>query len=137
MDEGLDARCVTGGILWLRELIEEHPSAFAYDFRHRFNTSVFDVGGSMRWDEAYLLTAQLLKDTDSAVFAACNEWKFPVKREWLVMADLFDLTLRVNAGKRRPKPYPRPFTPGAKRVGKTKRNFGEIRTILDRMNPKD
>ena len=126
-----------GGILWLRELISEHPTAFAYDFRSRFNVSSTEIGYSIKYGEAYLLVAQLLKDPSSAVFAAANEWDFPLSREGLMLADLFDLLHQANSSKKVRNRYPRPFKQGAKRVGKTNRSAADVKKILSRMNPKE
>lgn len=126
-----------GGIVWLRELIAEHAAAFAYDFRSRFHVSIDTVGREISYGEAYLLVAQLLKDPSSAVYASANDWKYPLSREGLILSDLFDLLMRANSGKRRTKPYPRPFTSGAKRIGKTKRSTAEVKKLLAKMNPKE
>ena len=126
-----------GGIVWLRELIEEHPSAFAYDFRSRFGVSFHKIGRGISYGEAYLLTAQLLKDPSSAVFAAANEWDFALSREGLMLADLFDLLHQANSSKKIRNRYPRPFKQGAKRFGKTNRTVADVKKILSRMNPKE
>ena len=126
-----------GGILWLRELIEEHPTAFAYDFRSRFGVSSAEIGFGVKYGEAYLLVAQLLKDPSSAVFAAANEWDFPLSREGLMLADLFDLMHQANSSKKIRNRYPRPFKQGAKRIGKTTRSPRDVKKILARMNPKE
>jgi hypothetical protein len=114
----------------------EHPSAFAYDFRSRFGVSSFEIGRGISYGEAYLLVAQLLKDTSSAVFAAANEWDHPFSREGLVLADLFDLTVQATSSKKVRTRYPRPFTPGAKRIGRTNKSPVEVKRLLARMNPK-
>lgn len=137
MDERLDAGCVTGGIARLLELIEEHPAEFAYDFRARFHLSAEDIGISISYREACLLTTILLRDPDSWLQAKQAGWKYPVSREWIVAAHTYDLTARVNS-KNKPKPYPNPFPErDTARVGKTTKTRAEVRKILDWMNPKE
>ena len=126
-----------GGILWLRELIEEHPTAFAYDFRSRFGVSSAEIGTGITYGEAYLLVAQLLKDPSSTIYAAANEWDYPLSREGLMLADLFDLTLQANSSKKSKFRYPRPFVQGGKRLGRTRRPREEVLLLLGQMNPKE
>ena len=72
----------------------------------------------MSWGEAYRLTTVLLSDPSSHVAAAVAGWDHPVSREWLVLADVYDLTARVAAGKKwkAKDAYPRPVP---------KRRFGK------------
>lgn len=96
------------GILGLLELIEEHPAAFAYDWRTRFRMPTDAIGVGMSWGEAWLLVQGLSRDPSSHVAAAIAGWRYPMGREALVLADLFDLTHAAHAQKRA-KPYPRPW----------------------------
>lgn len=41
--------------------------------------------------------------------AAIEGWDHPISREALILMDHFDLDMAVNAGKKKPKPYPRPW----------------------------
>jgi hypothetical protein len=71
-----------------------------------------------------MLIQGLLKDTRAWLFAAVNEWDYPVSREWLIAADQFDLFARANTPKkyqRHLKPHPRPFGT-EKRYGGRKKN---------------
>lgn len=63
----------------------------------------------MSWSEAWLLTVELAGDPASRVGAAVAGWSHPVSRESMTLADLFDVTVKVNSGRRTPKPYPRPW----------------------------
>jgi len=128
-----------GGILKLRELIEEHPAELAYDFRERFGLSIDDIGDAVPYREAVLLVSVLMRDPASWVQAAANGWKFPVSREWIVLAHNYDLHAQVNAGKKnKPKPYPNPFpAKNSTRTGKTSRPAAEVIDLLARMNPKE
>ena len=74
----------------------------------------------MSWGEAYRLTTVLLSDPSSHVAAAVAGWDHPVSREWLVLADVYDLTARIAAGKKWTKKnaYPRPI--GKRTVRRTK-----------------
>lgn len=133
----MDAGSLVGGSLRLLELIEEHPAEFAYDWRTRFGLSVEDIGTTVSYREACLLTTILLRDPSSWVQAVESKWKFPVSREWIVGAHTYDLLARVNS-KNKPKPYPNPFpTRDEVRVGKTTKTRAEVRKILDWMNPKE
>jgi hypothetical protein len=90
-----------GKIAGLLDLFAEHEQAFAYDWRSRFGlplAAVFD--GRMTWSEAWDLTQVLLTDPASCVNAAVRKWAYPMGREAAVLADLFDLTFRVHAGKK-------------------------------------
>ena len=96
-----------------------------------------EIGRGVSFNEAYLLTAQLLKDPSSAIYAAANEWDYPLSREGLVLADLFDLTVQANSSKKIRVQYPRPFVQGGKRLGRTKRSRKEVLALLGQMNPKE
>ncbi|HWJ07759.1 MAG TPA: hypothetical protein VNS46_00190 [Nocardioides sp.] len=103
-----------GGSLGLLDLIEEHPAAFAYDWRTRFGMPVDDIGESMTYGEAIALVEVLTQDTSSWVFAAHANWSYPASREVLVLADLFDAFAKANF--KRPEPYPRPMPDGSHTV---------------------
>jgi hypothetical protein len=62
--------------------------------------------GEMSWGEAISLGRQLASDPSSRIAAALNGWDYPLSREALILADLFDATAAVHFKK--PKPYPRP-----------------------------
>lgn len=72
----------------------------------------------MSWGEAYRLASQISLDTTSHVAASMGGWDHPISREALVLMDLFDLQHASKAGKRRPKPYPRPWPDRGKRQAK-------------------
>jgi hypothetical protein len=60
---------------------------------------------------AWRLTQQLALDPSSHVYAALAGWAYPMSREALTTADLFDLFAMANAApNRKPTPYPRPWT---------------------------
>lgn len=96
-----------GGIVALADTIDAHRGAFEHDWRARFHVPLADVGETMTWGEALRLTKELVRDTGSHVFAAINEWKHPMSREALVLADLYDAFVHANF--KRAKPYPRPW----------------------------
>lgn len=87
----------------------------------------------MSWGEAWRLTTVLVNDPSSQVGAAIAGWDFPVTREWLLNADVYDLHVQVNTKKgRKPKPYPRPWPDKDKtRLGKATRPQSEIRAALE------
>lgn len=133
----MDSGCQRGGILKLRELIEEHPSEIAYDFRSRFGLSVLDIGNGVTWLEATYLVAILLRDPTSWLQAAVNEWEYPVSREWMVAAHSYDLLHAVNS-KNKPKPYPTPWlAEGTQKLGSKHQSRGSVLDKLERMNPKE
>lgn len=73
-------------------------------------TAVLD--GDMSWSEAWLLTTQLLSDPTSHLYAALAGWKHPASHEFRVLADLYDATVAIAAGKKnrsKVKPYSRPW----------------------------
>ena len=137
MARRLDTGCTTGGILKLRELIEEHPKEIAYDFRAKFNLSFLEIGKTITWLEAVLLVASLGTETDSHLQAAINEWRHPVSREWIVMTHVYDLLAQVNS--KRPKPYPTPWpNPNVARLRpKQAISRDDVLRNLKLMNPKD
>ena len=131
----MDSGSRPGGILKLRELIEEHPSELAYDFRQRFNLSLFDIGHAVTYIEAIMLISVLSRDPASWLGSARQGWSRPASYEWQVAADNFDLLARVNS-KRPPKGYPRPWS-DADRIGSKKQ---DPRTVMERlalMNPEE
>lgn len=83
----------------------------------------------------------LLQDTSTYTYAKIREWKHPVTREWLAMADLWDLTLGINVKKKDYKPYPRPYKDekdNKKQVGNVSNlTQAEVRKRLALMNPKE
>lgn len=129
----MDSGCPIGGILKLLELIEEHPAEFAYDFRSRFGLSIDDIGSSVSWREAVLLTAVLLREPDSWLQAVVNEWRFPVSKEWIMLVQQFDAFLAANS--KHPKPTPMPWQAPI-RSGKPTLPQEQVRAILDAMRPK-
>ena len=115
----------------LRDLIERHRGAFEYDWRTRFRKPLSIVGTrKMSWGEAWRLVEILSMDPSSYVAAAVHEWKSPVSREWLVLADLWDA--QAVQSYQKPKPYPRPFgDPAATRRGRTRKTRAEVIAILN------
>lgn len=92
-----------------------------------------DVPTRVHWVEAAHLIAVLLRDPASWLQAAMNGWKHPVSREWMVLAEQVDLTLRLNAKKgARPRPLARPWD-GARKPSAKKLAQEEIRARLRRM----
>lgn len=65
----------------------------------------------MSWAEAWFLTMELAGDPSSRVGARMADWSHPMSREGMAVMDLFDVTVRVNSGKKSPQPYPRPWDP--------------------------
>lgn len=82
--------------------------------------------------EAYQLVLVLMSDPTSWLHAAEAKWKHPVSREWMMLADVFDLQ-HAKASKRRPKPLPRPWPDRSVKIGGKKtvrRSAAEVLAIL-------
>lgn len=77
-----------------------------------------------------------MRNPESWLQAAANGWKHPVDHNWMVLAELFDLTLRANS-KNKPKPLPRPWKDAnTEKVGKPIHSREAILRNLESMNPK-
>jgi hypothetical protein len=126
-----------GGILWLLELAESHPSEIRADFRSHFSFSFDDVGRGVTYFEALHLVRILLRDPASWLQAARSGWKNPTSSEWMLLAELFDLTHQVNS-KKKVKPIPRPWLKSnAVKSGKAAHSRSTVLKNLERMNPKE
>ncbi len=89
---------------WLHSVISEHEAELVYDLRKLgINPSKVD------FDELVLLVDVLLRDPTSWLHAAVAGWKHPISYEWTVNVATYDLLAQVHSGKRKPKPYPRPW----------------------------
>lgn len=116
----------------------DHPSAIRADFRSRFGISFEDAGESYSWHEAIYLVQALLADTTSLLQASVRGWKYPVSREWMMLAELYDLDLRIHSRGGKAKPVPRPWPdPNKSRVGSATSSRKSILENLERMNPKE
>lgn len=114
-----------GGILALVELIEKHPIESARDFREKFHLSVDAIGVDFSYREGFLLTQSLMQDPSSWLLAAEAGWDQPVSREWILIANHFDLVHGL-ASKRRPKAYPRPWREAQKKTYKPTRPMSAV-----------
>lgn len=77
-----------------------------------------------------LVVEMLLRDPTTWTHAAIAQWKHPITYEWAVLAATYDLHAQVNSGKRKPKPYPRPWKSPNQVTKGTKRK--DARDILRR-----
>lgn len=89
----------------------------------------------MSWAESWRLLHILLQDPTSHVGAAVAGYAYPFSREAAILADLYDLTTRVNSDPKKgkkPEPYPRPWKDetGKKHSGKTDLSPEEARHVL-------
>jgi len=118
---------------------EAYPSELAYDFRSRFNLNAFEIGSQVSYLEAIHLVAVLLRDTTSWLNAAKADWKYPVSREFMVLASTFDLHMKVNSKQKTPKPYPTPWPDSnTQKLGSKKRQSPTaVKAKLELMNPKE
>lgn len=134
----MDTGRTIGGILKLRELIEEHTAEIAYDFRTKFGLSYQQIGFEVSYLEAIYLVGGLRRDPDSWLGAALNDWDYPVNRNFVVQAHTYDLLAAINS-KKKPKPYPAPWPdPNVKRLGpKNDQPRHKVENLLERMNPKE
>lgn len=112
-------------------MIDAHRGAFEYDWRARFHLPLSVVGRSMSWGEAIRLSALLARDPASQVAAAVAQWEHPISREDITLRDLYDLQ-HTSKAKKRPKPYPRPWSKERRRFGAgTRLSPEQLRAILD------
>lgn len=86
----------------------------------------------LSYDEMYQLVLMLVVDPSSWLNSAMGGWKFPATREWMLLADQFDLA-HQQASKRRVKPMPRPWPRSNSKIGGKKtvrRSATDVRAIL-------
>jgi hypothetical protein len=95
--------------------------------------SAFEVGSSVRWDEAVHLARSLFKDPSSWVFAAVSGWDRPLHPLEPILSDTYDVTNQKFV-KQRVKPYPRHWLGRNRLGGKSKgvRSSADVRRILRR-----
>lgn len=55
--------------------------------------------------------AILRHDPSSAITAALEGWDYPISREALILADLFDLEHMANSDPKKSRPKPHPMRP--------------------------
>jgi hypothetical protein len=78
--------------------------------RSFYGVSITDIGESVSFVEAVLLTRVLLKNPASWLQAELAGWSHPASHEWAVLAHTYDLVAQVNSKPNsRPKPYPTPW----------------------------
>lgn len=99
-------RCDGGGIAALLDLLEEHPAAFAYDWRTRFHLGLDCIPETMGWVEAVGHVRLLSRDPSSMIAAAMQGWDHPITREAVVLMDLFDLMHAANSDPKHGRPDP-------------------------------
>ena len=63
-------------------------------------------------EESLALIKGLTDISSSQLFIKLNKWKYPMSAEARILADLFDITLKIGSAKpKQVKPYPRPYNP--------------------------
>ena len=107
---------------WLLQVVRDHEAELVYDLRKLgINPAEVDL------DELMLLVDVLLRDPASWTHAAVAGWKHPISYEWTVQVATYDLLAQVHSGKRKAKPYPRPWKdPNVKAKGKVRQDAREI-----------
>lgn len=84
-------------IIELVELIDEHRAAFDYDWRTRFGMPVEVVGGRrMSWGEACRLLERLMLDPSAHITAAVAGWDYPLSRESIALAGIYNATAKAH-----------------------------------------
>ena len=121
-------------------MIEEHRSAFAYDWRARFGLPLDALDdGRMSIVEGCLLLRALLLDPSSHAAAAVAGWDHPWSWEAMVAADAYDVLVAVNSDPKKssPRPYPRPWrVADGELVGSAGgRSPEEIQAVLASLRP--
>jgi hypothetical protein len=130
----LDSGSVTPGIERLLELEEEHTTALYSDFRRRYSVGFDEVGRSISWREATHLVEALTLDPGSMLAVSLGGWKHPASYEWMALANIYDLTLRLNSKKG--NTMDRPWENISSRIAPSRvRTRDEIDSILNKMNP--
>jgi hypothetical protein len=118
-----------GGIQELGQLIVSRPVEVAADLRELFSVGLSEVPPA----EAVLLVRALMRDPRSRLHAGEAGWDYPISREWLLLADLWDLQLQKAVRRGQFKPYPRPF--GKQKLGgRRRRSVSEALRILRPQN---
>lgn len=122
--------CGPGGIQGLHELAESYPDELVWEL-HKLGIDVEDIGEAVDHVKVDRLLRVATREPSSVLFAAQHDWDYPVSREWMQTADLLDAFLQVNSGRRKPKPYPRPWKDNnTSRLGKTTLTPSEAREVL-------
>lgn len=106
------------------------------DFRAIYHVSWDSLGGELSYWEAIHLVRELQNNPQSKLGAAIQGWAFPVSFEWMALAELLDVTVQANS-KRKPKPFPRPWGKGEKRIGRTKLSRDRVIELLTSENVRD
>lgn len=127
----MDAGCITGGILWLFDLIERARPELSYDLRRELNFSINDIGHSVPYREAVDVIGMLRKNPQSYLHATEEGWSFPISLEWIVQKHTFDLLVKINSESDAPE-YPAPWD-NANRPQTMSRE--EVEAALRKMNP--
>lgn len=87
--------------------------------------------------EAHRLTLELLDDPSSRVAVAAAGWSYPITREGLLLADLWDLLWQSHQRRGRFQPHPRPFKDqNTKRLGRTALAPERVRALLAKVGPR-
>ena len=90
----------------------------------------------MSWGEAWRLTGELASDPSSRVAAGIYGWDYTVSREWMALADIFDIFVSANSDPKQPrlKPYQRPWDEKPKAIGAgTSMSVAEYRAMRARI----
>jgi len=107
------------------------------DFRSIYGVS-WDLLGSdaLPYREAVFLCRELFDNPSSRLGTRKSGWKHPVSFEWMVLAELIDLTARVNS-KRHTKAFPRPWGRNEQKIGRTKLSRERVIELLTTENVRD
>jgi hypothetical protein len=102
---------------------------------HKLGIDIEDIGEAVDHVKVDRLLRVATRDPSSVLYAAQHGWDYPVSRDWIAAADVFDavnVLITVTAqSKRKPKPYPRPWPDNnTSRLGKTSLSPAEAREVL-------
>jgi len=125
-----------GGLIQLAQIDRDYAGAVRADFRSIYHTSWDELGGSLSYREAIHLVRELQSNPMSRLGAEVNGWSFPVSFEWMVLAELIDVTVQANS-KRKPKPFPRPWGNNQRRIGRTQLSRERVIELLTSENVRD
>lgn len=132
----MGGRARSGGIRQLCRLAVKHPAELARDLREKCGASLWDIGtDALPLGEAFYLVQTLLRDPSSWLQAAVAEWDHPVSREWVLLAQIHDITLASKVKRAVFKPWARPWPEKKTKIGGKKTVRRSIKDTLAILRP--
>jgi hypothetical protein len=120
----------TGGSAALLAFVAEHERALTYDFRHRFQMPLSDIGSRIPFGEAIFLVEGLMREPSSHLAMTLRGWEWAAGFDDVALITLAEWYTNAHRDtKAAPDPFrfPRPW-PDVDRVDVT----AEERAVLER-----